>query len=87
MLASKIHSFNNFSLTELRKLTALHAGGGRQGQVQRLRASRGMGTITKAVFDPTSDIYAPIVRHGLQARLRQPEITYDPSLLRKLFLR
>ncbi|XP_026318467.1 cilia- and flagella-associated protein 91-like isoform X2 [Hyposmocoma kahamanoa] len=66
---------------ELRKLTALHGGGGHQGQVQRLRSSRGMGSITKAVFDPTSDTYAPIVRHGIQARLKQTEITYDPSLL------
>lgn len=74
---------NNVSVSELRKLTAIHGGGGRQGLVQRLRASRGMGAVTKSVFDPTSDIYAPIVRHGYQARLRQTEITYDPSLLRK----
>lgn len=87
MLTVKIHSINNVFLSELRKLTALHGGGGRQGQVQRLRSSRGMGSITKAVFDPTSDTYAPIVRHGIQARLKQTEITYDPSLLRKLFLR
>ncbi|KAL0808407.1 hypothetical protein ABMA28_012876 [Loxostege sticticalis] len=66
---------------ELRKLTALHTGGGRPGLVQRMRASRGSGSMTLAAHDPTSDLYAPLARHGYQARRRHAEIEYDPSLL------
>ncbi|XP_028162306.1 cilia- and flagella-associated protein 91-like [Ostrinia furnacalis] len=66
---------------ELRKLTALHTGGGRPGLVQRMRASRGSGSMTLAAHDPTSDLHAPLARHGYQARRRHADIDYDPTLL------
>ncbi|KAJ0169800.1 hypothetical protein K1T71_014406 [Dendrolimus kikuchii] len=66
---------------ELRKLAALHSGGGRSGQVARMRAARGSGSMTLAATDPTSDVFAPLARHGYQARKRHAEIVYDPTLL------
>ncbi|KAJ2951719.1 hypothetical protein O0L34_g13884 [Tuta absoluta] len=66
---------------ELRKLSAIHNEGGRQGICQRYRAMRGMGSPVTSAVDPTSDIYALMARHGYQARTRHAEISYDPSLL------
>ncbi|XP_050559411.1 cilia- and flagella-associated protein 91-like isoform X2 [Spodoptera frugiperda] len=66
---------------ELRKLTALHEGGGRAGLVARMRSARGAGSVTHASKDPTSDLHAPLARHGYQARRRHAEILYDPGLL------
>ncbi|XP_075989235.1 cilia- and flagella-associated protein 91-like [Anticarsia gemmatalis] len=66
---------------EHRKLVALHEGGGRVGLVGRMRAARGMGAMCHAATDPTSDLHAPMLRHGYQARRRHAEIVYDPSLL------
>lgn len=61
-------------MTELRKLSALHGGGGG-------RAARGLGRAAAAARDPASDLYAPVARHGYQARRRHAQITYDPTLL------
>ncbi|XP_049883059.1 cilia- and flagella-associated protein 91-like [Pectinophora gossypiella] len=66
---------------EIRKLTALHNRGGKVGLAQQMRAARAMGSPTIAASDPTSDMYAPVARHGYQARGRHAQITYDPSLL------
>ncbi|XP_060809326.1 cilia- and flagella-associated protein 91 [Amyelois transitella] len=66
---------------ELRKLSALHSGGGRVGLVQRMRAARGSGSMTLASHDPKSDLIAPLRRHGYQARRRHACIEYDPGLL------
>ncbi|XP_026725562.1 cilia- and flagella-associated protein 91-like isoform X2 [Trichoplusia ni] len=66
---------------ELRKLVALHEGGGRVGLVARLRHARGSGSMVVACRDPTSDLHAPLARHGYQARRRHANIIYDPTLL------
>ncbi|CAB3222620.1 unnamed protein product [Arctia plantaginis] len=66
---------------EHRKLVAIHEGGGRVGQVARSRAARGHGSVCKQASDPTSDLHAPLLRHGYQARRRHANIYYDPSLL------
>nr|XP_049703981.1 cilia- and flagella-associated protein 91 isoform X1 [Helicoverpa armigera]XP_049703982.1 cilia- and flagella-associated protein 91 isoform X2 [Helicoverpa armigera] len=66
---------------ELRKLVALHEGGGRAGLVARMQTARGAGCMTSQSRDPTSDLHAPLARHGYQARRRHAEIQYDPSLL------
>ncbi|CAH0599563.1 unnamed protein product [Chrysodeixis includens] len=66
---------------ELRKLVALHEGGGRAGLVARQRHARGAGSMVVACRDPTSDLHAPLARHGYQARRRHATIVYDPTLL------
>ncbi|XP_073963727.1 cilia- and flagella-associated protein 91-like [Choristoneura fumiferana] len=80
-MESKIDHIRRTRDRELRKLQALHDGGGRVGLVQRMRAARGAGSVTQAACDPTSDLHAPLARHGYQARRRHAEIYYDPSLL------
>ncbi|CAH2101520.1 unnamed protein product [Euphydryas editha] len=77
----KIENIRRKRDRELRKLTKSHQSGGRLGLVQEMRAARGGGSVTKAAQDPTSDLYAPRVRHGYQARRRHAEIVYDPNLL------
>ncbi|CAH2062434.1 unnamed protein product, partial [Iphiclides podalirius] len=77
----KIENIRRTRDRELRKLTAQHNRGGRVGQVQGMRTARGGGPPTASACDPTSDLHAPLARHGRQARRRHAEIYYDPSLL------
>ncbi|KAJ8704049.1 hypothetical protein PYW07_013343 [Mythimna separata] len=77
----KVNNIRKTRDRELRKLVALHEGGGRIGLVNRMKSARGMGNMIVAAKDPTSDLHAPLTRHGYQARRRHAEITYDPALL------
>ncbi|XP_063632318.1 cilia- and flagella-associated protein 91-like [Cydia splendana] len=65
---------------EIRKLTMAHSYG-REGLVGRIRGARGGGSVTYTAADPTSDLHAPLARHGYQARRKHAVIYYDPSLL------
>ncbi|KAJ8705735.1 hypothetical protein PYW08_012781 [Mythimna loreyi] len=77
----KVNNIRKTRDRELRKLVALHEGGGRIGLVNRMKSARGMGSMIHAAKDPTSDLHAPLGRHGYQARRRHAVITYDPTLL------
>ncbi|XP_053623197.1 cilia- and flagella-associated protein 91-like [Plodia interpunctella] len=81
VMEKKIDHIRRARDRELRKLTAIHGGGGRVGMVQRMRAARGSGSMTLASHDPKSDLIAPLIRHGYQARRRHECIIYDPALL------
>ncbi|XP_052754666.1 cilia- and flagella-associated protein 91-like [Galleria mellonella] len=69
----KIENIRRTRDRELRKLSA-RGGGGQRSQALRTRT-------VQAAADPASPLYAPLARHGRQARTRHADIHYDPGLL------